>query len=226
MNIFRLLLSLEEFLYELLLAIYFVPKTFVKITFNPSWIYGYVSEEMNKDTKIRFDDYVSPLLLFVVLVVFPFAYLEYSPFQWLSYASIRITDFLESSDEIRLLSAAIYYLSIPLLIAIFIHRKGDILVCKTKLKTTLYSLCYVFIPPHILTLLSFYLIHNNVEYTESLSAVPVAWIIWRTKSVIKNILNLSDKESWILSFKYYLLSTLVFFAVLFLLFFMVLIGEQ
>lgn len=226
MNIFRLLLSLEEFLYELLLAIYFVPKTFVKITLKPSWIHGYVSEEMEKDIKVRFDDYISPLLLFVVLVVFPFAYVEYSPFHVLSYVSTKITNFLDSSNEIRLISAAIYYLSIPLFMSIFIHRRGDIIVCKTKLKTTLYSLCYVFIPPYMLTLLCSYLTHNNVEHTDALSIIPVIWIIARAKRVIKDILNLSDKQSWGLAFKYYLLSILVFFAVLFVVFFIVLMGEQ
>lgn len=60
--------TLEKLAFEILLWIIFIPKTLFKIIWNPSWVPGYINEELAKD-KGRFSEYVSPLVLFSIIVI-------------------------------------------------------------------------------------------------------------------------------------------------------------
>lgn len=60
--------TLEKLAFEILLWIIFIPKTLFKIIWNPSWVPEYVDEELAKD-KGRFSEYVSPLILFIIIVI-------------------------------------------------------------------------------------------------------------------------------------------------------------
>jgi hypothetical protein len=71
MDILTLLRSLEGAIYELGAWIMLIPKTFLRFTFHPAWAITYVNEEWQKKPEDRFDEYLSPLLLWIFVGVVP-----------------------------------------------------------------------------------------------------------------------------------------------------------
>lgn len=65
--------SIEKLIYELLLWIIFIPKTFFKVVSNPTWAPDYVAKELGEDKANRFDDFISPLILLLLTSVIPLA---------------------------------------------------------------------------------------------------------------------------------------------------------
>lgn len=73
MNIINILEAIEKLAVELLLWIVYVPKTLYKVIADPGWVPGYVEGQLAND-KGRFEDYMSPVLLFLVCSVFLFVF--------------------------------------------------------------------------------------------------------------------------------------------------------
>lgn len=223
-NIFKFLLSVEDTIYDLLLAIFFVPKTLWQISLYPGWIYQYVSSETSKDEKVRFDDFVNPLLLFVALVVLPFGCFAFSPLQSLINAFPKLQIFFEASWELKMLCISIYMLALPLLISICIHLHKNIPLSKTHLKPTLYSQCYAFIPPQVFSLILCFLMVRGCEFTKSdfifwlFTCLPVFWLVARITVIIKHQLTVDWFKAGMLAFAFYILSMILLILILYILF--------
>lgn len=69
-SIFSFFLDIEKLIYKILMWFILVPKTLVKITLNPAWAPGYVKEELEKD-QTPFDEYISPIILLLVVALIP-----------------------------------------------------------------------------------------------------------------------------------------------------------
>ena len=69
-SIFTVFLDIEKLIYKVLMWVILVPKTIVKITLNPAWAPGYVTEELEKD-ETPFDEYISPIILLLVVALIP-----------------------------------------------------------------------------------------------------------------------------------------------------------
>jgi hypothetical protein len=64
--------SAEELLYEVVTWVVLLPKTLLRVVFNPGWIRGYVHAEYKKKPEERFREYLSPFLFWFLLWVIPF----------------------------------------------------------------------------------------------------------------------------------------------------------
>jgi hypothetical protein len=69
-SIFSFFLDIEKLIYKILMWFILVPKTLVKITLNPAWAPGYVKDELEKD-QTPFDEYISPIILLLVVALIP-----------------------------------------------------------------------------------------------------------------------------------------------------------
>lgn len=70
-NINDFLNDLEKLAYKILLWALFIPKTLLKIILDPNWVPGYIKQELSKDSKKAFDNYMSPVVLFIIVSLFP-----------------------------------------------------------------------------------------------------------------------------------------------------------
>lgn len=200
------LLSLEELLYELLLSIFMVPRTLYRIIFYPKYMNGYVLEEFKKEPKFRFNNYLSPILTFTILVIIPYAFLPFSP----------LAEMLDFGDDIQLkiVVFALYFLSFPLSISAFINFKGKLGLSKEELKMTFYLQCYLFIPPQLIQLVMLFLLYKRYPFTLTpwfiaLTFLPVIWIIWRLSSIMMLQLGLQRKTALLLSAFYYVMTFII-----------------
>lgn len=77
-TIINILEGFEKLAYKFLLSILFIPKTIVQVTINPSWAPGYVAGEL-KQEKSPFDEYISPVILLLVVALIPAVVLNILP---------------------------------------------------------------------------------------------------------------------------------------------------
>ncbi len=70
-NINDFLNELEKLAYKILLWALFIPKTLLKIILDPNWVPNHIKQELSKDSKKAFDNYMSPVVLFIIVSLFP-----------------------------------------------------------------------------------------------------------------------------------------------------------
>lgn len=79
--------SLEKLAYRLLMWVILFPKTLLKIILDPTWVPEYVKGELQPEKKSPFNEYVSPVLFFVSIVLIPSLFLPYLPTQGVNLTS-------------------------------------------------------------------------------------------------------------------------------------------
>ena len=78
-SIISVLEDFEKIIYKILLWFILIPKTILKIILDPDWVTGYVHAELNQTEETRFDDYMSPILLFLIVILVPMVGLSFVP---------------------------------------------------------------------------------------------------------------------------------------------------
>ena len=69
-SIFTVLQDIEKLIYKVLMWIILIPKTVVRIVWEPRWAAEYIRAEL-KDGGSQFDEYVSPVILLLVVALLP-----------------------------------------------------------------------------------------------------------------------------------------------------------
>jgi hypothetical protein len=62
--------SLQDFIFEILVWIVFLPKTLLQVLFKPRQAVKYVNAESEKTTEQQFDEYLHPAFFFLAAVIF------------------------------------------------------------------------------------------------------------------------------------------------------------
>lgn len=73
-NLSNILEGIEKLAYDIILSILLVPKTLIKVIFEPAWVPDYVSQELKQKEEKRFDEYVSPVLFMILIALAPYIY--------------------------------------------------------------------------------------------------------------------------------------------------------
>ena len=84
--------SIEKLAYDILIWILLIPKTLVKILTEPGWVRQYVSKELGEQGEERFDDYLSPVMLLLIVSLLPYLFLLITPFPGLTVDSSIMND--------------------------------------------------------------------------------------------------------------------------------------
>ena len=74
MDLVKLIQSLQELVFEIFVWILLLPKTLFRALTRPDLMVKYVNSELQKDPEKQFDDYLSPVLFFLLLAVIPAAF--------------------------------------------------------------------------------------------------------------------------------------------------------
>jgi hypothetical protein len=143
-NFLNIIRSVEQFVYEIALWIVLIPKTIYKILVHPGTIKEYVESELAKEEKKQFEDQMSPILFWLMLVVIP------------SYTSIRylfkdiptneITELITKKPENYLFYITSTLLSSILTLALLVQIVAKRKFNKESFKSSFYIQCYLQAP--------------------------------------------------------------------------------
>jgi hypothetical protein len=146
MDILKIIQSLQDFMFELVVWVLLLPKTIFNAVFRPGWMVAYVNQEWEKQTENRFDEYLSPALFLLVVAVIPNAL-----FNWMGGSSnAGITAQLTEDN----LVASTLSVLVCLLVYIFWLQ----VLCKqpvrrSTLKRLFYIQCYLVAPAQLIYIL-------------------------------------------------------------------------
>jgi hypothetical protein len=81
--------QIEKLAFSLAMGVVLIPKTIIKIVLNPTWVRGYIAKEFAESAaaekagkagdKVRFDDYISPVILLLLCSLVPYLGLQFLP---------------------------------------------------------------------------------------------------------------------------------------------------
>ena len=141
MNLISIIRSIEELIVEVMLWFIIIPKTMAKILTSPGWAVDYVVAELARPADQRFDEYLSPVMLWLLVAVVPYFW-AMQPLRHLFSDDLYETVFVFAV----LLGAGPLGFATGALAA----RKQSI--TRTSLKTLFYGQCYCFTPAFLLSL--------------------------------------------------------------------------
>jgi len=150
MNIANILLGFEKLVVELFLWLLFIPKTLFKVVSDPSWVPGYVDEELEKEHD-RFSDYLSPIPLFLICSVVVFVIIfEYDGSNDGGKNALTMVNSLKGNSG---LIASLAFLALPLMFSLGTEFLQSEALTRARVQRILYIQCFYF-SPAILTMLS------------------------------------------------------------------------
>lgn len=131
----------EDAVYEVMIWILLLPKTLFRSIFQPRWAMQYVVDEWEKKPEDRFDEYLSPVLLWFITLVAPLTLL----------ATTGESENTKFSD--RLLTMTLYAMLVPFVYIVWIEMVNKEPVKKSTLKRAFYKHCYAITPGLLLTVI-------------------------------------------------------------------------
>jgi len=148
MDFAKLFKSVEDAVYEVMVWLLLLPKTLIRTALRPKWAMEYIDEEWGKKPDERFDEYLSPVMLWLLSAVIP-----------LTLAFIISRPDIESAqDFLKALSNDIYSTTLYMMLIPFVYIVGIEWLNKTPVKRSLlkisfYRHCYALAPAQILTVI-------------------------------------------------------------------------
>ena len=114
MDFAKLLKSVEDAVYEVMVWLLLLPKTLIRVTFRPKWAMKYIDEEWLKKPDERFDEYLSPVMLWLLSAVFPLT----------TIFILAGPDIASTDDFLKALSSQIYQVTFYMMLIPFIYIVG------------------------------------------------------------------------------------------------------
>jgi len=141
MDFGKLFQSIEDAVYEVMVWIMLLPKTLFRSMFRPRWAIQYVDEELSKSPEDRFDEFLSPVLLWLITAVLP---LTISTL--LKDGNIQTIPELINALRDGLLSQALYATLIPFTYIVWMAWMSSQPVKRSSLRLSFYKHCYALAP--------------------------------------------------------------------------------
>ena len=89
--VIKALENLENMIYKILVWMILIPKTLLQIVLHPDWAPEYINKELDEG-KSRFDEYLSPIVLLLVVALIPFIVWNFLPTPGVEVTSSSITN--------------------------------------------------------------------------------------------------------------------------------------
>jgi hypothetical protein len=150
MDFAKLLKSVEDAVYEVMVWLLLLPKTLIRTTFRPKWAMTYIDDEWGKKPDERFDEYLSPVMLWLVSAVIPMTL----------WFILSRPDIESAQDFLKALSSDIYQVTfymmlIPFLYIAWMEWLNKKPIRRSALKISFYRHCYALAPAQVLTYVVF-----------------------------------------------------------------------
>ena len=148
MDFAKLFKSVEDAVYEVMVWLLLLPKTLIQTAVRPKWAMEYIDEEWEKKPDERFDEYLSPVMLWLLSAVIPMT---------LAFIVSR-PDIESAQDFLKALSNDIYSTTLYMMLVPFVYIVGVEWLNKTpvkrsSLKISFYRHCYALAPAQVLTVI-------------------------------------------------------------------------
>lgn len=162
MDLLKIIQSLQDFMYELVVWILLLPKTILRAVFRPGLMVSYVNQEWEKAESDRFDEYLSPALFLLVVAVVP-----NTLFNWMGRALVS-TDLAAQLTENNLVASTMAVLTCLLVFLFWLQILSRKPVRRSMLKRLFFIQCYLVAPAQLIYLLLALVGLNTVS----------PWVIW------------------------------------------------
>ena len=148
MDFAKLMKSVEDAVYEVMVWLLLLPKTMLWTMFKPRKAMEYIDTEWDKKPDERFDEYLSPVMLWLISAVIPMTL----------WFILERPDVENSQDFLKALSSDIYQVTfymmlIPFLYIAWMEWLNKEPVKRSTLKISFYRHCYALAPAQVLTFL-------------------------------------------------------------------------
>jgi hypothetical protein len=148
MDFLKLIQSLEDLLFEIVVWALLIPKTLFRAIFRPAWMVKYVNKEFEKPADEQFDEYMPPGLFFLAMAVIPSAL-----FTWVQTMDFNLIESLSQLNETNLLTSALTTLISILIYLVWIKWLNKHPVKRSGLKRLFMIQCYLVTPPQFIYIL-------------------------------------------------------------------------
>lgn len=99
-NIADFMDEIERLAYKILLWLLLLPKTLLKVILEPKWVPGYVRSELGGERRQAFDNYMSPIVLFLMVTLVPAIMYGFLPTTSIKvYEPVLVSDVTERDIE-------------------------------------------------------------------------------------------------------------------------------
>jgi hypothetical protein len=137
MDLQQLLRTLEEFIYEIALWPIMLPRTLWRFAFRPLRIEAYVRAELDKPAESRYSEYMSPILLWLLV---GFAPCFITALLYAAHAhDPRLDAYLKEPLEVQMAAVIIFSIWPPLTFAVGLLHKSRTPVTRESLRHPFYT---------------------------------------------------------------------------------------
>jgi hypothetical protein len=148
MDFLKLIQSLQDLIFEIVVWALLIPKTLFRAIFRPAWMVKYVNQEFEKPADEQFDEYMPPGLFFLAMAVIPSAL-----FTWVQNMNFNLIESLSQLNETNLLTSALTTLISILIYLVWIKWLNKHPVKRSGLKRLFMIQCYLVTPPQFIYIL-------------------------------------------------------------------------
>jgi len=145
MDLSNVISTTENLLYQLTVWLVLLPRTLFRVVTRPTWIPNYVAGELGKPNEQQFDEYMTPLLFFVLLTIVPnlIANTYWPQYPYTDFATDRnfVGQAQHLSTQHRFFVYSLIWMLLPLsfaLVHLFAQKKE---LSGSQLKPLFYSQC-------------------------------------------------------------------------------------
>lgn len=144
MDFAKLFKSVEDAVYEVMIWLLLLPKTLIRAALSPVVSMNYINTEWEKKPDDRFDEYLSPVLLWLLSAVIPIT---------LAFVlSSGSSDFFKEFSN-RIYPVTFYMMIIPFVYIAWVEWLNKEPVKRSTLKISFYRHCYALAPAQIISVL-------------------------------------------------------------------------
>jgi hypothetical protein len=145
MDLIKLLETISESVYEVVTWLIRVPKTLIKIVVTPAWCSAFLDGELRKDSREQFQEYMPPVLLWILVAVIPIFFLftldpESGP------GGLKGMKDLYGSTTTALVAYILLLCSMPLSPAYALHLFQHRPFHKGQFRSLFFTQCYLLSP--------------------------------------------------------------------------------
>lgn len=203
MDLLKLIQSLQELIYELVVWALLLPKTLLRAVFRPDLTVKYVNGEWKKEPEEQFDEYLAPAAFFIIVAVLPAAAIAV-----MSGTSIAVAPAVTEAD---LFYSVLVMLITMLIYLAWIEWLNKRPLKRSGLKRLFYIQCYLVSSAQLVyTLLLLFALNLLGLFTIALLGMAI--LIFYESFAFKDELNVG----WWKGLWYAALPYLAFFLLLFL----------
>jgi len=182
---FKILQALEDVIFEIMAWLMLLPKTLIHVIFAPDKTIKYVNAEWEKEPDKRFDEFLSPVVFWIIVAVLPLTYTLLSEKELQQGGVLAV--FMEDKIFLGAGIAALLLLVYVTWIELFNNRP----LRKSALKKMFYVQCYITSPAVLIITLIFRLT-TTVQAFQRYLLFSVAFVIFYEMIVM----NIEFEAGW------------------------------